>query len=424
MEKRIEELENRIINNPNDIDALRALASIYKDADSDFYDRNKYEEILKRINRLDPNNIEVKTDLDLLESEKRLEQLGIEYDTRSTGRVVVDSSENGISADIMTFLSQRRYVSIIIFTINVMLLLAIIGTTVVHPFIFGIRDRQIVDIYGQALDSSNLELNSTSEFDGLYKKDIIGMRRRYVERSMFNSPDYSPSNVVFGEIQDRKPWFGTENFICHDSSKPEMIKNGDSYVSRMINNPAMLIAVNPAGTWDFANWKYKMEEYPLCSNPRALFMPASISYSPRYNMITTVFDVDDSIIKGNNFSFTFIGLNARDLGYKFGYVYNYYNIRFEDPNYNISTSPYEFQDYLAVGSSCGIKGGCNNICPVQNSLFFFFGDERYHEFNDDRAIVDFKLWKERPFATYSRPDIYYRIIFMKRSEWRNSKQSV
>ena len=110
MEKRIEELENRIINNPNDIDALRALASIYKDADSDFYDRNKYEEILKRMNKLDPNNIEVKTDLDLL-------SLGIEYDTRTIGRVVVDSSENGISADVMTFLQQRRYVSIIIFII-------------------------------------------------------------------------------------------------------------------------------------------------------------------------------------------------------------------------------------------------------------------------------------------------------------------
>ena len=419
--KRIEELENRIITDPYDIDALRALASIYNDSSSDFYDRNKYEEILKRINRLDPNNIEVKTDLDLLESEKRLEQLGIEYDTRSTGRVVVDSSENGISADVMTFISQRRYVSIIIFTINVMLLLAIIGTTVVRPFIFGIRDRQIANIEEQAQDSSRLELNSTSEYDGLYKKDIIGQRRYYVEKSMFNSPDYSPSDAVFGGIKDGKPWYGTENFVCQDSSKPEIIKNGDSYVSRMINNPAMLIAVNFAEGWDFANFKYKMEEYPLCSNTRALFMPASISYSPRYNMITTVFDVDNSITSDNNLSVSFEALNARDLGYKYGYVYNYNNIRFKDPNYNISTSPYEFQDYLAVGSSCGIKGGCNNICPVQNSLFFFFGNERYHEFIDDRAIVDFKLWKERPFATYSRPDMYYRIIFMKRSKWRDSK---
>ena len=420
MEKRIEELENRIILNPKDISALRALGNIYSDELSDFYDKQKYEEILRRIIRIDPDDIDATTSLTILESQNGLADLDIDYDTARSGRVVVSSSADAvITKDVMDYIRKPRYFSIIIFAVNILIILAILSITFVRPFVFGVRDRQIADMNTSPSDVIVIEVSPMSEFDGLKKTDIIRQRGRQVEKSMFNSVEYAPSNWVFGGIKDGKPWIGADNFVCHDDSAPGIIKNGDSAVSRLVNNPSMLIGVNPVKSWNFSSKKYNRNDYPVCKNRRILFEPARITYSPAYNLITAEINIDPVIVDSNRLIFTFLGLNARDLGYNYGYVYNYTNIRFENPN-NISTGLYEFADYIGLGQSCGIPGGCNNICPMQDRLFFLFGDENYHSISSGRAIVDFKLWKERPRSVNSRPDIYYRIIFRMRQYYKPS----
>ena len=405
-EKRIAELENRIINNPNDINALLELQEIYLDINSPFYDKQKSDEIFKRISRLE-----------LYKKDNIEELLKIENDEESYsnigGRTVINSKENVITEDVIKYVKRPRILGILVFIVDIILILFVLSITVLQPVVFRNHDRQIADMTEAPADNVLIPVNELSELDGAYKRDVYSIRRRYVEKSMFNNPGYQPSDVVFGGIQDGKPWYGTENFICYDSTKDAYLRAaGNSYVSRLINNPSFLIGLDLPYVWDSA--KFGGKEYKICSNPRMLFIPKKITYSKSLNLITAELDVDSMVIH-DDLKYMLNGTNARDLGYKYGYVYNYTNIRFADPEHNASRNLYEFRDYLAVGSSCGIQGGCNNLCPMQEELMFYFGDERWHEFNGSKAIIDFKLWKERPQSVFFRPDMYYRIIFNKRS---------
>ena len=130
-------------------------------------------------------------------------------------------------------------------------------------------------------------------------------------------------------------------------------------------------------------------------------------------MITAVIPVDKIVI-GVKPPYILNGLNARDLGFKYGYVFNKENIEFTDKNSSIDKELYTFKDYLSVGQSCGIEGGCNNIFQRHNNLMFHFGDEYRLRLDYTRAIIDFKLWKEKPASLLAKPDMYYRLVFEKR----------
>ena len=72
---------------------------------------------------------------------------------------------------------------------------------------------------------------------------------------------------------------------------------------------------------------------------------------------------------------------------------------------NISKEIYRFKDFVHVGASCGVQGGCNNISPHQTEL-----DYRLLHLPAEMTI---KLWKEKPMNPYMKADIYYRIRFEK-----------
>jgi hypothetical protein len=73
------------------------------------------------------------------------------------------------------------------------------------------------------------------------------------------------------------------------------------------------------------------------------------------------------------------------------------------PN-NANDYIYELRYYIHVGSSCGIKGGCNNISPVQQELMFYV--------DNLPASLEVKLWKKRPKdAVFDKADYTYEIRF-------------
>ena len=313
-------------------------------------------------------------------------------------RKIIDSScNNQIDGSIIEYLKNIRPYGVILLVINILAILTVLSITILQPLVFQNKDSAIEKLPIKLL-GDEIEVNALSELDGYSKDQVYNLRKRYIFRSMFKSDSYNPNEKIFGGIEDGKYWYGTENLICYDGSKSPLLRaEGDSYVSRLINNPSLLIGLDLPYVW---NTK-EPQKYNVCHNKKILFIPEAISYSKEYNMITAEFKINRNVLSNKRF-YMLNGLNARDLGYSYGYVYDTKNVNFKDKN-AVDKKVYEFRDYLAVGYSCKIDGGCNNLCPMQNKMMF--------QFLARPAVINFKLWKEKPKTVFDKPDIYYRMIF-------------
>ena len=247
-------------------------------------------------------------------------------------------------------------------------------------------------------DEINVSVNYPVSLSYKSKKDILALRKLYVEDSIFASPDYEPSEIVFGQIVSGKPW-NSVNF-CEDKKAKASIITGPSEESRFINNPTMLVALE---------YPYRFGEDPadyFCNSPENQLIPVKISYSKSKNEIIVKysklpFDASTS------YFYQFNGVNAHDFGYKYAYVdlsRSSLNFKFSYRANNMSTDVQQFRNFIHLGSSCGHVGGCNNGSPRQ-----IFSEFNYKKGNGGGEIY-IKLWKERPYDKNAPADITERII--------------
>lgn len=238
--------------------------------------------------------------------------------------------------------------------------------------------------------TGSVPINPMSDLNNTTKNEIYAMRKSFVEKTIFKNRRYKPSESVFGQIVDNKPWLGIEALTCTGSG-PNANK-GLSEESRYINNPTMLIGL------DRVNFDDKPKN--LCSVVDYL-MPVRMNYSKDENTIKVVFEV--SAYKGDlGTHFLLKGLNAKDLGFKYAYANNTENVAFLQLDKNISTDVHEFKDFIHLGTVCGVEGGCNNGSPFQKELNYTV--MKYP------AKMHFKLWKNLPKNKEQDADINYLII--------------
>ena len=236
----------------------------------------------------------------------------------------------------------------------------------------------------------NLAFNNVIDYDNLTKDDIYNLRKKYVSSSLFASSDYEPSDKVFGQIASKKPWYGLDYSGCITVVRGQKeVTQGPSEESRFINNPNMLVGV-------MSGSKMVEKSDPVCFDKSYWILPVKLSYFKDENTIEAVYDFRYSG------SMYMVGLNARDLGYKYVYAVKVENVRFKSQT-NISNTIYEFKDFIHLGSSCGYNDGCNNGSPYQSEL-----DYKYLSYP---STIELKLWKNKPAAVRDRADINYRIIF-------------
>lgn len=248
-------------------------------------------------------------------------------------------------------------------------------------------NRQSEDEY---LITGSVPINPMTDLNYKTKEEIYKLRKSYVEKTIFKNRRYTPSEAVFGQIEDKKPWLGIEALTCY--GKNPKANMGLSEESRYLNNPTMLIGLD----------RDSFDEKPVsqCSVVDYL-MPVKINYSKDENTIKVIFEVSE--YKGDlGKNFLLKGLNAKDLGYPYAYADKVENAAFLQPDVNISTDVYLFKDFLHLGQACGVKGGCNNGSPFQKELNFTV--MKYP------ASVHFKLWKKQPKSKDAKEDINYLII--------------
>lgn len=251
----------------------------------------------------------------------------------------------------------------------------------------------------------NIQINKPVELDFLSKQKVFELRKKYAAMTpKFIKKNYKPNEIVFGQIQDKKPWWGLNGMMFGGSGRHSI--DGLSEESRSINNPLLLFMVDP-NFW-FVDLKLSGAEiYPK---------PVSMTFQPSKKTIKVVYDITSYNKEMNNYltksahktfgdsnEYSLVGLNARDFGYNFAYAYSTKNISFDQPDNNLSLNIQQLKDFLHTGGSCGYPGGCNNLSPEQ----------KYLDFTETKlpAQISIKLWKKVPRDKNAPADLYYIIDF-------------
>lgn len=241
-------------------------------------------------------------------------------------------------------------------------------------------------------------------YNGKTKAEMYELRKKYVKTSMFYSDSYEPNEEVFGRIVDGKNWWGLKALVCNMPNEDNT--RGDSALSRFINTPDLLVqAYFPFSM----NYDERFKEY--CDGEFTRSIPKSLTYDPSDNTITAKYIMSPFVYQNRinyfgkkNIRYPMIlsGLNAKDFGYEYVKITNLNNITMLN-EHNAAEEVYKFKDFIHLGSSCGYKGGCNNISPRQTEL----------EFNITSlpAEMNMKLWKNKPIFPQLDGDINFKIIF-------------
>ncbi len=254
-------------------------------------------------------------------------------------------------------------------------------------------------------DSSNyrIPINEPIELDFLSKQQVFDIRKKYAAAAQPIVPaDYAPSETVFGQITDGKPWWGLVGQDYYESGQHSI--DGLSEESRIINNPLLLLTLHSQFGISLIHQ----------DGPNLYPKPISLMLKPSQKTISVVYDITGYNIAADNFLKTSVqeyftntnkysldGINARDFGYEFAYAYSVNNISFDDSSNNLSTNIQQLQDFLHTGGSCGYEGGCNNGSPNQPYLHF--------KTTSLPAQLGIRLWKKMPQDKDATADIYFTI---------------
>ena len=251
----------------------------------------------------------------------------------------------------------------------------------------------IKDNYGQEI--VDIPVEPLKEFSGLSKNEIFNLRKQAVNTSpIFSDMDYTPSNEVFGRIDDNLPWISAEAALKWNKRKEMDVTDGVSCHSAGILNPELLYYVSIAdNTEDFYKDFY--------------FLPYRVTYNPSTKTITAYIK-NDTKPNVNYQRITLADSNAHDLGYKYAYMNEHINIGFWDEgnykNNSLESGIKEVTGWYMHGSVCGVPGGCNNYAP-----YWQYYNQFYLKWLP--ATLNIKLWKNRPENTNKEADINFKMVF-------------
>lgn len=235
------------------------------------------------------------------------------------------------------------------------------------------------------------------------KKDIYEIRKKAVANSIFATPDYQPSEEVFGKIVDYRPWVSMK--MCQYETTGKSDIEGPSEEGRFIENPALLVAP------EYGFYGYSCEE--IAKRGQREEVPLYMLYDKEKNELSIVYKhLVFCNPKNHPAWFTLNGLNARDLGYKYVFVdkaKSTFKFNFVE-DYNASQFPYEFLNYIHLGRSCKHESGCNNGSPNQPQVNFRYPCTGKNGKFQKNKMIYLKLWKNYPKSVGDKADIIVKII--------------
>jgi len=245
-------------------------------------------------------------------------------------------------------------------------------------------------------DITNIDLNDMIELDFMKKSEILDLRKKYInEHPDLLNGAYKPSEEVFGQIQDGKPWWGILGISYYGPGQKSI--EGPSKESRYIINPFLLVALSEYGAHPVND--PSLSPVPICPKPIALEWEGRSKATATYEVgefwdLQAKYRYADA---GNNI-FELDAYNARDFGFNYLYI-----DKNESRNavLNDNKEPVQILQFIHCGGSCGYPGGCNNKSPDQPELMV--------SISSLPATLYIKLWRNKPVTTGSDADMIFII---------------
>ncbi len=299
---------------------------------------------------------------------------------------------------------KNKTVAVLKYPVTICAIALIIGLVVINQLSV-IHNNKVVKLNNEKAEK--LVINPLSNYTYKSVEEITNIRKKYVATSIFKKKGYEPDISVFGQMQDKKAWWGIDHIICYsDKQTPNVRKEGLSEESRFINNPNMLLGVLVSQIFERTP-----DLQSLCEDKALQMIPSSITYDKKYKLITATYKATPNFMKQfgkkGHIKFLLTGLNARDFGYNYGYAVNTSNLLFT-PYYItkgtvLDYGVVKFEDHIALGKACEVDGGCNNTTPYQPALEF-----RIMKLPAEMTV---SLWKHNPLYKNQPASMYYKIKF-------------
>ena len=235
------------------------------------------------------------------------------------------------------------------------------------------------------------------DYTGMPKEFILGLRQGNLDSNIDKLLNYEPSEEVWAKMQDKSDWLGYECSVCYNP-KTDVSRRlkGVSSLSRLINNPMMLVAPILIATYHLD------ESLPVCSDKGLQLIPKSIYVDNVNSKIIIVYKGTSVLTKCQYLQLS--GLNARDFGLKWGKVIGFQNVKFPYEN-NISKKAYEFKDEIEYAEfSKNSDKKCNTYAGIDERVLF--------NITSYPACINLKLWNEKPLSPFKESNFNVEIRFV------------
>ena len=254
--------------------------------------------------------------------------------------------------------------------------------------------KELEKIPSTAVKAPNVQL---VDYNGISKDFILGMRSANLDSNFAKMISYEPKMEIWNGIDKKAGWVSVEKSICVDKSKKCSTRlRGESSLSRLINNPMLVVAPIMIATYHLD------EKLPICSDEGLRLVPKAIYLDIVNSKIIIVYPGTKVLTKCKYLQLS--GLNARDLGYNWAKVVDKQNILFPFPD-NITKKVYEFKDSI-ITAACAPESSdrCNIYSDIDDKVVF--------NVMSYPANIELKLWKEKPMFSSKVGDFNVDIRFV------------
>jgi len=266
--------------------------------------------------------------------------------------------------------------------------------------------------------SFEIAINPPAALNGFTKSKVYQIRSKMVlQHPELIFGTYKPSDAVFGQIIDEKPWWGIIGQFFYGSGQYSTY--GDSEESRFILNPFLLASPEFYGFTFYEGGRFRWRQgvtrdaleqakFPFYCHPHDLkWYPQSASAEVTYDVASYLSMLNKyaayplEIEKDGTFEL--MAYNARDLGCNYVFTPPNGSINVVNDNGDLKV-PVELRQMIHCGGSCGYPGGCNNMSPA-------VPETDKLRITKLPAQLNLIFWRHKPESVNEPADMTYIIKF-------------
>lgn len=259
-----------------------------------------------------------------------------------------------------------------------------------------------------------IPVSKPASLNYLTRKEVLKLRRDAVEMFPYLiNGSYTPSEVVFGQIEDKKPWWGISGSAWYGKGSKSM--EGPAEESRYLLNPYLLAGLNSGTCGIIDQTKFNDEKELEKPDFPFFWEPSKLTWWPGQGRAEVTYDVSDfqsriakypatSDRKEYENRFMVVLYNARDFNL------NYWR---SSPtksknvvNAQAKGDTFWIEQMIHCGNTCGVAGGCNNMSPGRAST-----DE--WAYTSLPAELHVEMWKEKPADANAVPPDFTFVVHLK-----------